>query len=177
MDVARLEQLKQDLLNGDLFKHRRLLIGFGLFLVAFWAVTIAGGYFLVTHAMDDNQVSARSVNTPSNVSLLFEGHHPYQLINSIVFLNRVKLAPASDNASLYYAGDDSQKLLVVFHGSSAPADESVANVMGTLRPVSTEILKKWKLSKDELKAIKAQGIYLEADSVKVQKAPQTVAKK
>jgi hypothetical protein len=177
MDVARLEQLKQDLLNGEIFKHRRLLIGLALFVAAFWSVTIAGGYFLVTHAMDDNQVSARSVNTPSQVSLLFEGHHPYQLINSIVFLNRVKLAPASDKASLYYAGDESQKLLVLFHGANAPADESVANVMGTLRPVSTEILKKWKLSKDEQKTIKAQGIYLEADSVKVQKTPQTVARK
>jgi hypothetical protein len=111
------------------------------------------------------------------VSLLFEGHHPYQLINNIVFLNRVKVAPASDKASLYYAGDEPQKLLVLFHGANAPADEAVANVMGTLRPISTEILKKWKLSKEEQTAIKAQGVYLEADSLKIQKTPQTVAKK
>jgi hypothetical protein len=177
MDVARLEQLKSDLLNGDILKHRRLLAAAGLFLIAFCAITVAGGYFLVTHAMDDNQVSSRSVNTPSQVSLLFEGSHPYQLINNIVFLNRVKLAPIPDRSSVYYAGDEPQKLLVVFHGSSAPSEDSVANVMGTLRPVNAEVLKKWKLNKDEQKAIKAQGIYLDAESVKVQKSPEALARK
>ena len=178
MDVARLEQLKYDLFHGEILKHRRLLIGLGIFLVAFWTVTIAGGYVLVTHAMDDNHVAAqRSLNTPSQVSLLFDGHHAYQLINDIVFLNRVKLAPASEATNVYYAGDEGEKLLVVAHESNAPADESVANVMGTLRPVNSELLKKWKLTKEEQKAIKAQGVYLEAESVKVQKDSATVAKK
>jgi len=178
MDVARLEQLKQDLLNGDILKHRRLLVGLGLFLLAFCVVTLAGGYMLVTHAMDDNQVAAqRSTNTPSQVALLFEGHQPNQLINDIVFLNRVKLSPAGDASNVYYAGDESQKLLVVAHGSGAPADEAVANVMGTLRPVSAELLKKWKLSKDDQKAVKAQGVYLEAQSVKVPKGSSTLEKK
>jgi hypothetical protein len=177
MNAAQLEQLKSDLLNGDILKHRRLLAAVGVFLIAFCAITVAGGYFLVTHAMDDNQVSSRSVNTPSQVSLLFEGYRPYQLINNIVFLNRVKLAPIPDRSSVYYAGEEPQKLLVVFHGSNAPAEYSVANVMGTLRPVNAELFKKWKLGKDEQKTIKEQGVYLDAESVKVQKSPNALARK
>jgi len=170
MDVAKLEQIKNDLLNGEILKHRRLLIATGLFVFAFWTVTIVGGYFLVTHAMDDNHITAqRGVNTPTQVALLFDGHRPFELINSLVFLNRVKLEPGAVS-SVYYAGDDAgERLLVVTHGSNAPTNESVANVMGTVRPVNAELLKKWKLNKEEQKAVKAQGVYLEADSVKVQK--------
>lgn len=170
MDITRLEQLKNDLRNGEFFKHRRLLIGAGLFLVAFWTVTIVGGYFLVTHAMDDNQVSSqRGINTPSQVALLFEGHQPFQLVNSLVYLNRVKLEP-TEVGSVYYAGDEEGKrLLVVTHTPNAPKDQAIANVMGTVRPVNTELLKKWKLNKEEQKIVKAQGVYLEAESVRVKK--------
>jgi len=179
MDYARLEELKTDLLNGDIMKHRHLLIGTGLALIAFWAVTLVGGYYVVTHALDDNHVSTqRSVNTPSQVGLLLADHRPSQLINSIVFLNRVKLKP-SETSNVYYAGEDEgQKLVVVSHASGTPIDDSVVNVMGTVRPVSAELLKKWKLTKDEQKAVKAEGIYIDAESVKkVQHATATVAKK
>ena len=178
MDVARLEEIKNDLLHGEILKHRRLLIVTGIFLVAFWAVTIAGGYFLVTHAMDENQTtSRRGVDTPSQISLLFDGHRPSDLINSLVFLNRVKLEP-TPAGNVYYAMDDlGNRVLVMANTSKAPADESTANVMGTLRPVNSELLRKWKLSKEEQKAIKAQGVYLQADSVKVQKGSPTLAKK
>lgn len=179
MNLSRLEELKQDLLNGRFERHRRLLIGFGLFMVAFWTLTLAGGYFLVTHAMDDNHATAtRGINTPSQVGLLFTGHRPQDLVNSLVFLNRVKLQPASDAAKVYYVDDDSgARLLVVAHQPSAPTDEAVANVMGTIRPINSAELKKWKLSKDEQKALKAQGVYLDAESLKVHKDAATLAKK
>ena len=178
MDVARLEQLKHDLLHGEILKHRRLLIVTGMFLVAFWTVTLVGGYFLVTHAMDDNQMTIRrEVDTPSQVSLLFDGHRPYDLINSLVFLHRVKLSP-TPAGNVYYAGDDSGgRMLVLAHTSKAPSDESIANVMGTLQPINSGLLKKWKLSKEEQKAAKAQGVYLEAESIKVQPPSPTMARK
>jgi len=170
MDTTRLEQLKNDLRNGEILKHRRLLIGAGLFVVAFWAVTIVGGYFLVTHAMDDNQVTAqRGINTPTEVALLFDGHRPFELVNSLVYLNRVKLEP-TEVGSVFYAGDENGKrLLVVSHIPNAPHEASVANVKGTVRPVNTELLKKWKLNKEEQRTVKAQGVYLEAESIRVKR--------
>jgi hypothetical protein len=179
MDIARLEELKEDLLHGRLAPHRRLLIGVGLFMIAFWTITIAGGYLLVTHAMDDNQsTAARGVNTPSQVGLLFAGHRPSELVNSLVFLNRVKVEPASETAQVYYAGDDSgTRMLVVAHQPGVPTDEAVANVMGTIRPLTTDLMKKWKLSKDEQKALKVQGVYLDAESIKVHKSNASIARK
>ena len=180
MDLTRLEQIKDDLLRGDFLKHRRLLIGAGLFVAAFWIVTFVGGYFLVTHAMDDNQVTAqRGINTPSDISSLFAGQHPYQLVNDLVFLNRVAVAPVSESTNnvLYATDQAGNKLLVLTNKPGVPTDEKVANVMGTLRPLTPELLKKWKLSKDDQKAAKAQGVYLEAESLKVQKSPATIAKK
>jgi len=178
MDVATLEQIKNDLLNGRILKHRRLLIAAGLFVFAFWTITIAGGYFLVTHAMDDNQASAtRGVNTPTQVALLFSDHRPAELINSLVFLNRVKLEPTEGGEAYYACDDSSTRLIVVAHQPGAPSTESVANVMGTVRPVTATLLKKWKLSKEEQKLVKEQGIYLDAESLKVQKGPATVAKR
>jgi len=180
MDVTRLEQIKNDLLRGDFLKHRRLLIGAGLFMAAFWMVTIVGGYFLVTHAMDDNQVTAqRGINTPTDLSSLFAGQHPYQMVNDLVFLNRVTVAPANDSApNVLYATDQAgNRMLVVSHKPGTPTEEKVANVMGTLRPLTPQLLKKWKLSKDDQKAAKAQGLYLEAESLKVQQSPATMAKR
>ena len=178
MDIGRLEELKQDLLNGRLGRHRRLLISLGLFLLAFWTVSIGVGYFLITHAMDDNQASAnRGINTPSQIGLLFTGHKPTELVNSLVFLNRVKLEPVSDAANIYYVSDDSgTRLLVVAHQPNAPADDAVANVMGTIRFLNPAMIKKWKLSKEEQKTLKAQGVYLDAESLKVKKSNPTVAK-
>lgn len=178
MDVARLEQLRYDLLHGEILKHRRLLVGVSIFLVAFWTLTIAGGYMLVTHAMNDDQIaSQRAINTPTQVALLFDGHRPYDLVNSVVFLNRVKLEPATAS-HVYYAGDDSgPRLLVVDYATGAPADPSVANIFGTVRPLNAGLMKKWKLSKAEQKTLKTQGVYLEAQSVKVQKDSTTLARK
>ena len=179
MDLTRLEELKDDLLHGRIARHRRLLIGVGLFTIAFWTITLVGGYFLVTHAMDDNQASAtRGVNTPTQVPLLFAGHRPSELVNSLVFLNRVKIEPASDAGKVYYAGDDSgTRLLVVAHKPGAPTGEAVANVMGTIRPLTSDLLKKWKFSKDEQKTLKQQGVYLEAESMKIHKTPASIAQK
>lgn len=179
MDVTRLEQIKNDLLRGDFVKHRRLLMGVGLFTIAFWAITIVGGYFLVTHAMDDNQVTAqRGINTPTDISSLFAGH-PYQMLNDLVFLNRVTVAPASESAAnvLYATDQAGNKMLVVNQKPGSPTEEKIANVMGTLRPLTPQLLKKWKLSKEDQKAAKAQGIYLEAQSLKVQKNTATLAER
>ena len=180
MDLAQLEQIKYDLLHGDFLKHRRLLVGVGLFTAAFWVVTIVGGYFLVTHAMDDNQVTAqRGINTPSDISSLFAGERPYQLVNNMVFLNRVTVGPAgSGNDNLLYATDQSgNKLLVLTQLPAVSTEERLANVMGTLRPLTPQLLKKWKLNKDDQKEAKAQGVYLEAESLKVQKSGPTMARR
>ncbi len=179
MDVEALERLKDDLLHGRIFEHRRLLVGMAVFMLAFFAVTLVGGYLLVTHAMDDNHATAtRGINTPSQVGLLFTGHRPAELVNSLVFLNRVKLEPASKTGQIYYAGDDSgTRMIVVSHQPGAPNDDATANVMGTIRPVTSDLMKKWKLSKEEQKAVKAQGVYLEAESLKVKKDAATVASK
>ncbi len=178
MDAARLEELKQDLLHGNILKHRRLLIVTGFCMLVFWTVAIVGGYTLVTHAMDDNQMTSRRlVDTPSQISLLFAGHRPYDLINNLVYLNRVKLSPTS-TGNVYYATDDNgDRLLVVAHSSKAPTDEAVAGVMGTIRPINSAQLKKWNISKEQQKELKAQGVYVEADSVKVEKSSPTVASK
>jgi hypothetical protein len=179
MDLTRLEQIKTDLLRGDFLKHRRLLLGVGLATAVFWTVTFVGGYFLVTHAMDDNHITAQhGVNTPTDISSLFTNQRPYQLVNDLVFLNRVNVAPASDEVpNLLYASDQSgNKLLVVTESKAFSSEEKTANVMGTLRLITPQLLKKWKLSKDDQKAAKAQGIYLEAESLKAQKTPATMAK-
>jgi len=133
-------------------------------------VTIVGGYVLVTHAMDDTQVTSHNgINTPTQLAPLFEGHRPADLVNSQVFLNRVTLEPTNAE-SVYYATDEKgDRMLVSAHSRNAPTVESVVNVMGIMRPVSTDMLKKWKLSKDEQKEAKAQGVYLDAETVKVKK--------
>ena len=178
MDVARLEELRHDLLHGEILKHRRLLGIVGLCMLAFWTVAIIGGYALITHAMDDNQMTSRHpVDTPSQIPLLFAGHRPYDLINDLVYLNRVKLSPTSAGHVYYATDDNGNRLLVVAHTSKAPSDDAVAGVKGTLRPITSELLKKWKVSKDDQKALKAQGIYLDAESVKPQKNPSTLASK
>lgn len=178
MDVSRLEELKRDLLSGNILKHRRLLMSLGMLFVAFWTVTIIGGYFLVTHAMNDNQVSSRrDIDTPSKISLLFAGHEPSELINDLVFLNRVKLLPADSGDAFYISDDSGARLLVEPHGNKNTGEESVANVMGTLRPINAALLKKWKLSKAEQKEAKKMGVYLDAESVKVQKNSSTLAKR
>ena len=178
MDVARLEELKQDLLHGNILKHRKLLIVTGLCMLLFWTVAIVGGYKLVTHAMDDNQMTSRRVvDTPSQISLLFSGHRPYDLINDLVYLNRVKLSPTS-TGNVYYATDENgDRLLVVAHSSKAPSDETVAGVMGTIRPISSAQLKKWNISKEQQKELKAQGVYVEAESLRREKTSATVASK
>jgi hypothetical protein len=38
-------------------------------------------------------------------------------------------------------------------------------------------MKKWKLSKDEQKALKVQGVYLDAESIKVHKSNASIARK
>ena len=180
MDLTRLEEIKSDILHGDFLKHRRLLLGVGLVTAVFWTVTFIGGYFLVTHAMDDNRVTAeRGINTPSDIAALFANQRPYQLINDLVFLNRVTVAPATEEAgNVLYATDRAgNKLLVVTDSKGSPTEEKVANVMGTIRPLTPQLLKKWKVNKDDQKAAKEQGVYLEVESLKVQKTPATMAKK
>lgn len=176
MDLARIEELRHDLLHGEIFKHRRLLMVVGTCMIAFWGVAIFGGYLLVTHAMDDNQLASRqAVDTPSQISLLFAGHRAQDLTNDLVYLNRVKLTP-TPVGHLYYATDENGDRLLVM-SSKAPSEDALAGVMGTLRPVNWALLKKWKMSKDEQKALREQGVYLDAESVKLQKDSSTLASK
>jgi hypothetical protein len=90
----------------------------------------------------------------------------------------VKLEPG-DAGNVYFASDsEGHRLLVVAHTAKAPKDEAVVSLVATVRPVSSDLLKKWKLDKEEQKTIKAQGLYLEADSIKTKAtASATVARK
>jgi hypothetical protein len=179
MDTAKLEQLRTDLLNGDISKHRRLLMVAGLLMVAFWIATITVGYYAVKNYSTDDRVNVQhGVNTPSRLDSLTSARQPADLVNSIVYLNRVKLEP-SDASNVYFASDsEGHRMLVVSQAPHAPKQDSVVNLLGTVRPVSNDLLKKWKLDKEQQKTIKAQGLYLEAESIKTKATPSaTVAKK
>jgi hypothetical protein len=179
MDVAKLEQLRADLLQGNFRKHRQLLITTGLLLVAFWAITIAVGYFAVNRWIEDEHVTvSKALNTPSQFGPLLTDHRRSDLVNSIVYLNRVKLEPG-DADSLYFATDDQgNRMVVVSQSANAPSQNAVVSIMATIRPVSPALLKKWKLDKEEKKTIQAEGLYLEAESIKTKSgASETVARK
>lgn len=126
--------------------------------------------------MSDERVATQSsANTPSKLGSLLAGHPSSDLVNNIVYLHHVKLEPgAMDN--VYYAVDEEgRRMVVVVNGAGAPKQESMANLLGTIRPVGAEQLKKWRLDKAEKGTVKAQGIYIEAERVKVQKEAAAMA--
>jgi len=176
MDVARLEQFRDKLLSGEVVTRQRLLIVSGLFTLVFFAATIIGGYTLITHAINENlMLSRHPVDTPSDISLLFAGHHADELINDRVYLNRVTLSRAAAGNTYYATDETGDRLLVVAHGSKTHPDEAVASVIGTVRPINYSLLKEWKVSKAEQKRLKSQGIYLDAAAVKIRSNTSTIA--
>lgn len=178
MDVERLERFRDRLLAGEVVTRRRFLIVTGLCTVALFAVAIIGGYTLVAHAMNENQMLSRHpVDTPSHISLLFAGHDPSDLVNDRVYLNRVTLAPAPAGNAYYATDEKGDRLLVVAHGPKRLSEDSVASVIGTVRPISYTLLKELKVRKAERKTLEAQGVYLDAAAVKIRSNTSTIAHK
>ncbi len=175
MDLPRIEQLKEDLLQ-----NRKLLLTVGVLVVMFWVVTIAGGYLLVKHAIAEDRTSVnRPASTPTQVGLLFEDKNTNQIVNHIVYFNDVRLEPGPTDNVYFAVGSAGQKVMVIATGNKAPVDEAMVDLQGTARAVpAAATLKKWKLSKDQQKAVHDQGIYIEADAIHTKHAAaQAVAKK
>lgn len=179
MDIARIEQLRDELL-----RNRKALIALiasaGLMLL-FSAGMLIGGYHLVKRAMEDARVTPRSSNIPTLIGPLLADQRPGDVLNHIVYFNDVHLeSGAADN--VYYAVDrQGNRLLVVALGSkTATGEDPVVDVSGTVRslPPTSEMRMKWKLDKSEIKAVREQGIFIEADSIQAKKQSNTrVAKK
>lgn len=162
MDFARIQQLRHELLQ-----NRRLAITAGFVVIAFWIVTIVGGYFLVRHAFDDDHVSVRSLNTPTQIGLLLDDSMP-DLIYHIVYFNDVKIESGPTDDVYFATGPKGTSVLVVATGRKTPNDTDAVDIRGTVRPIPplSTLTRKWKLSKDQVKAVRKQGIYIEADDIK-----------
>jgi len=165
MDFSRIEQLRDELLQ-----NRRLAITAGLIVVAFWIVTLVGGYFLVRHALVADNSTPRSVNTPTQVGLLLDDSMP-NLINHIVYFNDVKIESGPSDDVYYATGPKGAKVLVISTGHNAP-DAAAVDIQGTVRPAPpvATMTKKWKLSKAEAQKIKEDGIYIEADDIRADRS-------
>ena len=163
MDIARLEQLRDELLH-----NRKYAAIAGVLVLAFFVATLAGGYLLVRGAMDDNRASvSRVTNVPTQLSSLLTDNRN-EVVNHIVFFNDVRLE-AGPTEDLYYAvGAAGDRVLVVSQGKKSPStDFEQVDVKGTVRslPTLSTLTKKWKLDKQELKAVREQGIYIEAAEI------------
>lgn len=165
MDFARIEQLRDELLQ-----NRRLAITAGLVVVAFWIVTLVGGYFLVRHALAPDNANVRSVNTPTQVGLLLNDSMP-DLINHIVYFNDVKIESGPSDDVYFATGAKGARVLVIATGHNAP-DAAAVDIQGTVRPVPpvTTMTKKWKLTKAEAQKIKEDGIYIEAEDIRADRS-------
>jgi hypothetical protein len=166
MDFSRIEQLRDELLQ-----NRRLAVTAGLIVVAFWAITLVGGYFLVRHVLaPDSASNLRSVDTPTQVGLLLNDSMP-DLINHIVYFNDVKIESGPTDDVYFATGAKGAKVLVISTGHNAP-DAAAVDIQGTVRPAPpvNTMTKKWKLSKAEAKKVKEDGIYIEADNIRADRS-------
>lgn len=163
MDLSRIEQLRAEILH-----NRKYAVVASLVALAFFAVTLVVGFMIVRHAMDDDRPSVSSVvNVPTRVGLLFSYDEPSDVVNHIVFFNDVHLEPGP-NDSLYYAvGAAGHRVLVMSKGLKASPENAQVDIKGTVRliPATTVLKKKWKLTSEELKAAREQGVYIEADEI------------
>jgi hypothetical protein len=179
MDIARLEQLRDELLRNR--KALIALVASAVLMMLFSVGMLVGGYHLVKRSMEDARVTTRSSNVPTLVGALLSDQRPGEVLNHIVFFNDVRLESGpADN--VYYAVDtQGKRVLVVALGSkSATGEDALVDVSGTVRslPPTSEMRKKWKLDKDEIQAVRDQGIFIEADSIQAKKQSNTrVAKK
>jgi len=168
MDRERLEQLRTELLHNRKYAALAAVVA-----LAFFVVTLAGGFVLFRRALDDNGPAVSSVvNVPTRVGLLFSYDEPRDVVNHIVFFNDVHLE-AGPTDELYYAvGAAGKRVLVLSKGAKNSADNTEVDIRGTVRllPSKTILKKKWKLTSDELTAAQEQGVYIEADAITGQRA-------
>ncbi len=180
MDLARIEQLRDELLH-----NRKYAAIAGVLVLAFFLTTLAGGYLLVRKAMDDNRPAVASVtNVPTRLASLLADDRS-DVVNHIVFFNDVHLEPGPTENVFYAVGAAGDRILVFSQGkkSTSGGDEvDIVDIKGTVRtvPTTTTLSKKWKLDKQEVKAVREQGIYIEADEIVARRSksvPRSVAKK
>lgn len=140
--------------------------------------TLLTGYHLMKRSVEDSRVTARPVNTPTKVGLLTEDHRPGEILNSVVYFNDVRLESGPMDNLYYAVGADGERLLVVALGSkSAVGEDTPVDIEGTVRslPPTSEMQQKWKLDKAEIKAIRSQGIFIEADSIQAKRPARATA--
>jgi hypothetical protein len=173
---ARVLQLRDQLLN-----NRKILAASLALSLLLTIGTMLVGYRLVKRSMDDSRVTTRSVNTPTKLGLLLQDQKPGDVLNHIVYFNDVKLESGNADNVYYAVGAEGERLLVVALGSkTALSEDAPVDIEGTVRslPPDSQMRSKWKLDKKEVKAIRQQGIFIEADSIQAKKgASQRLAKK
>jgi len=163
MDIARVEQLRDELLH-----NRKYAAIAGVLVLAFFVTTLIGGFLLVRSAIDDNRASVgRSTNVPTQLGSLLSDNRN-EVVNHIVFFNDVRLEPGPTDDLYYAVGAAGDRVLVVSQGKkSSSAESDQVDIKGTVRslPPASTLTKKWKLDKQELKAVRDQGIYIEAAEI------------
>ncbi|HWR17097.1 MAG TPA: hypothetical protein VN577_19870 [Terriglobales bacterium] len=177
MDLSRIQQWRYEYLRS----RKALAIAAAVFLVLS-VVAFYSGYLLIKKTMEDSKVTARAINTPSQLGSLLNDYEPDQIANYIVYLNDVKLEAGPTDNVYYAAGPRGNRLLVVALGSKpALAEDETVDISATIRrvPSTYEMKKKWKLDKAEIKALREQGIYIEAEAIRstTKKQAEKMAKK
>jgi hypothetical protein len=117
--------------------------------------------------MDDNRPSASSVvNVPTKLASLLADDRG-DVLNHIVFFNDVRLEPGPTDDVFYAVGAAGDRILVVSQGKKPSTDADQVDIQGTVRslPAASTLTKKWKLDKEEVKALREQGIYVEASTI------------
>jgi hypothetical protein len=176
MDLQRIAQLRDELLHD-----RKWKITAAVLVLAFWVITIIAGVTFVRNAMREDRVLAHSVNTPSQVNLILEDTMPH-LLNHIVYFNDVRLEQGPSSDVYFASSNNGHSVLVVSKGSKSASalNADSVDVQGTVRalPPTSTLSGKWKLSKDQVKALRDQGVYIEAESIRAKRPPSpSVAKK
>src|SRR4051812_36801339 len=170
MDLHQVEAMRDRLLHD-----RRITIGAGIISIVFMLVTFAVGAVLFKRAVDDSRYTTRSIDTPTQVKLLLSENKPGEILNHIVFFHDVKLESGPADNVYYAVGSQGHKVVVVALGTkTAMSDDATVDISGTVRtlPPTTEMKKKWKLDAEQIKAVKEQGVFIEADSIKADKPSQ-----
>jgi hypothetical protein len=173
MDLARMERLRDELLQD-----RRWMIIAGVCAVVFCLATLVAGYYLVRHTMQEGRVVTRTTSPPTQVRLLLD-ESMGNLLNYIVYFNDVRLEGGPSEDVYFVTGASGGRMLVISKGSKTAREADSVDVKGTVRPVpSAATLKKWKLSNDQIKAVRDQGIFIEADEISARRSTsQRVARK
>ena len=171
---ARVLEIRDQLLN-----NRKALVASLIMMVVLSMGTVYAGYRLVKRAMEDSHVSVRSSNIPTRIGLLLQDQKPGEVLNHIVYFNDVRLESGPAENVYYAVGAEGERLLVVALGTkSAVGEDAPVDIEGTVRslPPSSEMRSKWKLDKQEIKTIREQGIFIEADSIEAKKSASSAAK-